>query len=149
MNDSVPADGTFTLEPGMKPGDVPQRVIDELRHTYRVAKDYAGAFSDALKAQAEKHQIAPAALRRYIAALEGDKLDEATKEANDFERLLARDGLTGATLTIKPGASGEGGFIEKVRNNIIAAGGVELPDGSIDMTPAMRKKRGRTKREAL
>lgn len=81
---------TFDLE-SEKPGNVPARVIDELRHCYREAKDYTGALTDAIKNQAEKHKIKPGALRRYIAALEGDKLDEAAAEAADLERLIAGD----------------------------------------------------------
>lgn len=77
----------FNLEPPT-PGVVPERVIFDLRNAYRIAKDYAGALSDALKAQAEKHDVKPGALRRYIAALEGDKVDEAAAEAADLERLI-------------------------------------------------------------
>jgi hypothetical protein len=86
----------FNLEPPLEPGHIPPRVVDELRHVYRVAKDYAGAFGDSVKAQAEKHKIAPGALRKYIAALEGDKLSEAAKEADDLARLL---GDVGANTT--------------------------------------------------
>lgn len=53
----------FKLEPE-KPGKIPQRVIDELRHCYREAKDYTGALTDAIKNQAEKHKIKPGALQR-------------------------------------------------------------------------------------
>jgi len=78
----------FELVPSPPPGEIPARTIDELRICYREAKDYAGAFRDAIKAQAERAKIKPAALRRYIAALEGDKIDEAAKEAEDLERLI-------------------------------------------------------------
>jgi hypothetical protein len=77
----------FALEPS-EPGVVPERVIDELRQFYRVAKDHTGALADAVKAQAEKHSIRPTALRRYIAALENDSLDDAAKEAADLEKLI-------------------------------------------------------------
>jgi DNA-binding IscR family transcriptional regulator len=77
----------FALEPS-DPGVVPERVIDELRQFYRVAKDHTGALGDAIKAQAEKHSIAPAALRKYIAALENDSLVDAAKEAADLEKLI-------------------------------------------------------------
>jgi len=77
----------FALEP-VEPGVVPPRVIDELRRCYREATDYGAAFSDAVKAEAEKYVINAKALRRYIAALEGDKLDEAAKEAADLEKLI-------------------------------------------------------------
>jgi hypothetical protein len=79
--------GDFKLEPS-EPGIVPQRVIDELRRCYREAKDYTGALSEAIKAQAEKHEVEPAALRKYIAALESDDMDGARKEVDDLQRLL-------------------------------------------------------------
>jgi hypothetical protein len=78
---------SFELE-SPEPGVMPPRVIDELRRAYREATDYAAAFGDAIKAQAEKHTINAKALRRYIAALEDDKLDEAAKEAADLEKLI-------------------------------------------------------------
>jgi hypothetical protein len=81
-------DVDFALEPS-EPGVVPERVIAELRRAYREATDYAAAFGDAVKAQAERYAINGKALRRYIVALEGDKLDEAAAEAADLERLIA------------------------------------------------------------
>jgi hypothetical protein len=77
----------FALEPS-EPGVVPPRVIEELRRGFREAKDYADAFGEAVKAQAEKHGIKLKALRRYIAALESDKLDEEAAVAADLERLI-------------------------------------------------------------
>jgi hypothetical protein len=78
---------SFELEPS-EPGVIPERVIYELRQFYRVAKDHTGALADAVKAQAEKHSITPSALRRYIAALENDSLEDAAKEAADLEKLI-------------------------------------------------------------
>jgi len=80
-------DDKFQLE-NPTPGAPSEHVIAELRRCYREAKDYTGAFADAIKGQAEKHKLKPGALRRYIAALEGDKLDEAEKEASDLELLI-------------------------------------------------------------
>lgn len=82
--------GDFSLEPPLKPGDIPERVILELRQACAIAVDYAGAFSDACKAQAEKHGVAAGALKRYIKALEGDKIDDARKEADDLLALIAK-----------------------------------------------------------
>jgi copper(I)-binding protein len=79
--------GDFALEPPT-PGAPSEHVIAELRRCYREAKDYTGALSEAMKSQAEKYQIAPAALRKYIAALEGDGLEDARKEADDLARLI-------------------------------------------------------------
>lgn len=86
------APGTQTdLDPefSVAPGQVPDRVIEELRSACHQAMDYAGAFSDACKAQAEKYQIKPGALKRYIKALEGDKLDDVEKETDDLAALIA------------------------------------------------------------
>lgn len=68
------------------PGAPSEYVIAELRRCYREAKDYTGAF--AIKVQAEKHKLKPAALRRYVAALEGDKVADAAQEASDLEMLI-------------------------------------------------------------
>lgn len=77
----------FALEPSA-PGTVPERVIDELRRFRRAAKDYTKAYSDAVEAQAVKHDVKTGALKRYIAALEDDKLEEAEAEADDLARLI-------------------------------------------------------------
>lgn len=79
----------FNLESPSAPGHVPERVILELRQACATAADYAGAFSDACKEQAEKHGIKPGALKRFIKALENDKLDDAEKEAEDLQELIA------------------------------------------------------------
>jgi len=79
--------GDFALESG-EPGVVPERVISELRRSRANAKDYAQAFSDAVTAQATKYSIKPGALKRYIVALEADKVDELDAETDDLERLL-------------------------------------------------------------
>ena len=78
----------FALEPSPPDGTIPERVIDELRHARRIAKDYAQSFSDAVKAQAELRKIKPSALKRYIAALEDDTLDAAA-----IRKLLVAAGI--------------------------------------------------------
>lgn len=45
-------DNGFELEPSPPFGQVPERVIDELRVARRAAVDYAQAFGDAIKAAA-------------------------------------------------------------------------------------------------
>jgi hypothetical protein len=129
----------FELEPTREPGHVPPRVIDELRRCYREAVDYTGALSDALKAQAEKHKVNAKALRRYIAALEGDKLGDAAKEAEDLARLIvAAGGLSVNTsdagdvsVSIVPTERGEGGFIGAVKAELIKAGAVQKASPAI------------------
>jgi hypothetical protein len=71
------------------PGEIPERVIEELRECCHQAMDYAGAFADAVKAQAEKYKVKPKALRRYITALYADKVGEVEKENDDLATLIA------------------------------------------------------------
>ena len=82
------------IDPDMTaaPGQVPDRVIEELRTACRTATDYGQAFGEACAAQAEKYHIKPKALRRYIVALEGDKLDDVEAEAEDLQALIAGHG---------------------------------------------------------
>jgi len=82
-------DEAFALEPS-EPGVVPQRVIDELVESRRVAHDYAAGFGDALKAQAEKHGVKVGALRRYVTAIATDSVEEVDAEMDDLARLLER-----------------------------------------------------------
>ena len=70
------------------PEQLPQPVIDEPRTARRIASYHRATFGEACKAQAEKYKIKPKALRRYITALEGDKLDEAEAEAEDLQALV-------------------------------------------------------------
>lgn len=78
----------FELE-AFVPGEVPARVIDELLGAFSIAKDYSLSLGDAIKAQAEKYKIEPRALRKYVAALAGDKVKDAEKEASDLQALIA------------------------------------------------------------
>lgn len=78
-------DPAFTIVPGQ----VPQPVIDELREACRRASDFSASFGEACNAQAEKYKIKPKALRRYVVALEGDKLRDVEKEAEDLQALIA------------------------------------------------------------
>lgn len=77
----------FALESPVA-GIPPAGVIEELRHLRRVAADAVTDYGEALKAQAERHNIKRGALRRYIAALESDKTEDAAEEARDLERLI-------------------------------------------------------------
>ena len=79
----------FKLEPTEpEAGEIPEAVISELRHARAIAKDYAQGYSDACKAQAEKYKLKPSALKRYIAALEDDKVADLHTETNDLEKLI-------------------------------------------------------------
>lgn len=71
------------------PGEIPERVIVELRAACHTAANYSAAFTDACKHQAEKYKIKPGALKRYVKALEGDKLDDVEAETDDLAALIA------------------------------------------------------------
>lgn len=77
----------FELE-SPTPGVPPAGVIEELRHLRRIATDAVSDYGEAVKAQSEKHKLKRGALRRYIAALEGDTTEDAKEEARDLERLI-------------------------------------------------------------
>ena len=87
MNDAPTHDLAGEI-PKLGPEHIPQTVVDLLREACRIAADYSGAFGDACTATAEKYKIKPKALRRYIVALEGDKLADAEKEAEDLSALI-------------------------------------------------------------
>lgn len=59
----------------------------ELERAYTIAKDHTGAFNDAIKAQAEKHQLDPQGLGRYIRAKVNDKLAKLEAERDTIEQL--------------------------------------------------------------
>jgi len=84
----------FNSDMDAAPGQIPERVIEELRAACHQAADYAGAFSDCCKAQAEKYKIKPGALKRYIKALEGDKLEDVEAETDDLQSLIANRSAT-------------------------------------------------------
>lgn len=77
-----------TTEPPAAHEDIPERVLDELVHAKTAAKDYAAAFGDAVKKQAEKYGLKVAALRQYVAARESDKTEEKKAEVKDLADLL-------------------------------------------------------------
>lgn len=89
MNDTAVAQD-FNLEASDPAGLPPDAVIEELRGCRRTAKEAVKAYADALGAQAAKYKVKRPALKRYIAALEEDAIEEAEAEMNDLERLLEK-----------------------------------------------------------
>lgn len=87
MPNDTAAPEVFELESPIA-GIPPAGVIEELRHLRRVAADAVTAYGEAVKAQSERHKLKRGALRRYIAALESDKTEDAAEEARDLERLI-------------------------------------------------------------
>lgn len=75
-------------DPNVVKGEVPENVLEELVQAKAAAKAWSSGFSEAVKAQAEKYGVKPAALRKFITAKEADKLDEAEAETNDLVKLL-------------------------------------------------------------
>lgn len=76
------------VDPNVVKGEVPAKVIDELVTAKASAKNYASAFGEAIKAQAAKYGVKPAALRKFVTAREADKVDELEAETGDLEKLL-------------------------------------------------------------
>jgi hypothetical protein len=70
------------------PQAIDQAVIDELVGGKLRAADMTAACSDAIKAQAEKHNVKPGALRKYVAALAADKLEDARAETQQLADLI-------------------------------------------------------------
>lgn len=81
---SSPTD--FALE-SPEPGKVPDGVIEELRRLRTSANEASTDFREAIKLQADKAGIKPAALRRFVNALASDKVDELRAEVTDIETL--------------------------------------------------------------
>jgi hypothetical protein len=65
-------------------------VIDELVTLRADARMSAESFTEAVKEQSEKAGISKGALRRYVCALEKDKLDSLDAEASDLANLLEK-----------------------------------------------------------
>jgi hypothetical protein len=76
------------LEASPSSGEIPERVLDELVSAKTRAKDATASFGDAIKAQATKYKLKPAALRKYVTAREADKLNEARIEALQLADLI-------------------------------------------------------------
>ena len=69
---------------------IPQSTIDELVDLRSMAKLASEAFSDAVAAQAEKHQVNKAALRKYVSALEAATLGKLDEEMNGVLELIEK-----------------------------------------------------------
>lgn len=66
-------------------------VIDELVQLRSEAKLRAEMFSEAVALQAKKNEISKGALRRYVCAVEADKLEALGAEASALEELLGSE----------------------------------------------------------
>lgn len=78
----------FDLEPSPVRGEVPAAVREELVALKVAAKDAAAGFAAAIEAQAEKYGVSRPALRRYITAMAGDKLEALEAENESLAQLL-------------------------------------------------------------
>lgn len=69
-----------------------RRRLPELVEAYASAKDHAEALRDALKAVAEKHGIAPAVLRKFVAsAADSERREKLVAQAEQMSLLLDLD----------------------------------------------------------
>ena len=66
------------------------KTLNELELAYENAKMQAQAFNDAVKAQAEKHNLDPQALGRFVRARVNDKLEKLGKEQDTTEQLVLK-----------------------------------------------------------
>lgn len=71
---------------------IDKAVIDELVLLRASARLAAEDFSEAIKAQAEKHEIAKGALRRFVCAVEKDALAALSAEFDDLAALMTKAG---------------------------------------------------------
>jgi hypothetical protein len=78
----------FELEPDPVPGEVPERVVEELRNLRTRANDAVAQWREACKVQAEKYQLKPSALRKFVNALASDKVDALEAECADVTSLI-------------------------------------------------------------
>ena len=78
-------------------GEIPERPllnrarIVELMQARTIARDYSASYKDLIDKTAEKYKVKKGALRKFIAALEGDKKHELSLEVEDIEKLLEID----------------------------------------------------------
>jgi hypothetical protein len=73
---------------------IPNATIDELTALRSDARQSAENFSEAIKVQAEKHNVSKSALRRYICALEKDDIAKLDSESLDLATLLVERTLS-------------------------------------------------------
>ncbi len=66
-------------------------VLEELVCARKIAQDYAAAFGDAIKHQAEIHRLKPAALRAYVCAMADDRVEDLAALADQLTALIDED----------------------------------------------------------
>jgi len=72
---------------------IDSKTLGELEALCVRAKDYSSAFTEAVKVQAEKHQLDPQGLGKFVRAKVNDKLEKLAKERETQERLESQMGL--------------------------------------------------------
>jgi hypothetical protein len=72
---------------------IDSKTLGELEALCVRAKDYSSAFTEAVKVQAEKHQLDPQGLGRFVRAKVSDKLEKLKKERETEEALAAQGRL--------------------------------------------------------
>lgn len=69
-------------------GKVSGPTLQELVRLKAEAKSAAKEFADAIEAQAKKHRVKKPALRRYVTAIEADKLHDLHAETESLAGLM-------------------------------------------------------------
>ncbi len=69
---------------------IPKATINELVGLRSEAKLAAETFSEAVAAQAEKHSVNKGALKKYVSALEADKVGKLDEETAAILELIER-----------------------------------------------------------
>lgn len=66
---------------------IDMKTVEELEQLCERARAAAEMFTEALKDQAEKHQLEAPALRRFVVARVTDKVGKLSKELQTFDQL--------------------------------------------------------------
>ena len=70
---------------------IPKQTIKELVNLRSEAKLAAETFSEAVAAQAEKHNVNKGALKKYVSALEADKVGKLDEETAAILEMIERE----------------------------------------------------------
>jgi hypothetical protein len=76
------------VDPNVVKGEVPQAVVEELVSAKERAADLAGAYTDAVKAMAEKYGVKKGALSKFVNAIAADKVEDARAETAQLADML-------------------------------------------------------------
>jgi len=78
----------FDLEPTLPTGQIPARVLVELIALRAAQRSAIETYAEAVTAQATKFSVGKKALRRFIAAVDNDKLADLKLECAGVQQLI-------------------------------------------------------------